>query len=221
MKRVFLFGDRKKRANYAAALEAYGMEAVISLNAAEGEDCHGLLLPGGADLDPLLYGQQNQGSRGIDPELDRAELALARQFVESGRPVLGICRGLQVLNVAFGGSLVQDLPTAAAHCWEEPEGDKCHRVSAPRGSFLHRLYGEDFSVNSAHHQGAGQLAQGFLSSARAEDGVIEGLEWPEKAVFAVQFHPERMTLNHRRQDTVDGGEIFRFFLGILEERGGI
>lgn len=221
MKNVFLFGDREKRVNYVEALEACGLRAVVSENMADAKDCGGLLLPGGADLDPALYGQENQGSRGIDPELDRVELALVRQFAAEGRPVLGICRGMQVINTAFGGSLIQDLPTAASHRWEEPEGDKCHPAAALEGSFLHRLYGGGFSVNSAHHQGVDRLAEGFTVSARAQDGVLEGMECPRRRIFAVQFHPERMTLGHRRGDTVDGLMVFQFFRQILEEREGI
>ncbi len=214
MKKIFIYGQSEHRANYIAALAACGLTPVVSWDQTLAQGCHGLLLPGGGDLDPALFGQENQGSRGVDPDLDRAELGLVAQF--SGRPILGICRGLQVLNVAFGGTLVQDLPTAAAHRWEESTGDKAHRVTAGEG-FLREIYGEEFFVNSAHHQGAGQVAKGFQVAALAGDGVVEALACPERRVFAVQWHPERMTLAHARPDTVDGLGVFRFFAGMLED----
>lgn len=216
MKRVFIYGDREKRQNYVLALEASGLQPVVSWDLSGADGCGGLLIPGGADMDPALYGAENQGSLGIDRALDEAELELARRFAQAGLPILGICRGMQVLNVAFGGSLIQDLPTAGTHRWEESTGDKRHMVSAPADSFLHGLYGGGFSVNSAHHQGVGQLAEGARIAAQAEDGVMEALEWPGRMIYAVQFHPERMTLAHRRPDTVDGAPIFRFFATLLE-----
>lgn len=212
MKHVFLFGEREKRANYVEALESCGALVTVSQDTAAAPDCQALLLPGGADMDPALYGAENQGSRGIDRQLDETELALCRAFAAQGKPILGICRGLQVLNVAFGGDLVQDLPTAASHCWLEDTGDQAHPVTAPEGSFLRLLYGEAFGVNSAHHQAAGRVAPCFTVAAQAADGVAEALAWPEKRIYAVQFHPERMTLRHRRPDTADGRALFQFFL---------
>lgn len=215
MKKVFLYGTSEKRQNYAAALSAYGAAPVVSLDLHEAASCQALLLPGGADMDPAFYNAPNLGSRGVDRALDEIEMGLAKEFAASGRPVLGICRGEQLLNVAFGGDLIQDLPTAAAHRWEESTGDKQHMAIAAPGSFLAGLYGERFSVNSAHHQGVGRVAPGFQIAARAEDGVIEALEWAEKRIYGVQWHPERMTLALSRPDTVDGGAVFRFFLNLL------
>lgn len=215
MKKMYIYGEREKRRNYVEALEAAGAEVIISLSPEDAGRCDGLLLPGGADIDPLVYGAKNLGSTGIDNFLDNIEISLVKQFYSSNRPILGICRGAQLLNVAFGGDLIQDLPTAAAHRWEESTGDKQHLVEAPEGSFLRELYGKQFSVNSAHHQGAGQVADGFQIAARAADGGIEALQWPERRIYAVQWHPERMTLRLRRKDTVDGIEVFRFFMGLV------
>lgn len=215
MKKIFLYGDREKRANYIAALEACGVQAVVSLSPQDSAGCGGLLLPGGADMEPAFYGAENTASRGIDRALDHTELALAHGFAASGKPILGICRGLQVLNVAFGGDLLQHLPAAGAHCWEESTGDKQHPITAPPESFLYRLYGARFPVNSAHHQGVGCVAPGFQIAARAEDGTIEALCCPERHIYAVQFHPERMALRLSRNDTVDGLPIFQFFMGLI------
>ncbi len=211
MKKVFICGRKEERANYAQALEHCGLQPVFSGFPADSENCSALLLPGGGDLDPALYRQENQGSRNVDRSLDEKELELVRSFCKKNKPVLGICRGMQVLNVAFGGDLVQELPTASAHCWEKETGDKRHRIQARPKSFLHKIYGNEFFVNSAHHQGIGQPAQGFQVAAWSNDGVVEGMEWTERKIFAVQWHPERMTLLHLREDMVDGMALFSFF----------
>lgn len=212
MKKIYIYGDREKRLNYVEALEDCGACAVVSNDPRDAEDCRALLLPGGADIDPSFYGAQNLGSLGIDRELDITELALIKTFADSGRPILGICRGMQVLNVAFGGTLIQDLPTASAHRWTEETGDQVHMVTAPSGSFLQELYGDTFSVNSAHHQGVDRIGDGFQIAARSMDGGIEALQWPEKRIYAVQWHPERLTLRHKRLDAVDGRPVFAFFI---------
>lgn len=212
MKPIFLYGDPEKLGNYFTALDACGAAWVCSKDLAKAEGCGSLLLPGGADMDPARYGQENAGSVGIDLARDEAELELTARFFRSGRPILGICRGAQVLNVAFGGTLIQDLPNAAEHQHNEATGDQVHQVTAPEGSFLHRLYGERFPVNSSHHQAVDVVAPGFQLAAQCADGVVEAIAWPEKRIYATQFHPERMMAAHRRPDTVDGEKIFRFFL---------
>lgn len=214
MKKIFVCGDRDVYRNYAEALSFCGAVGIFSENLQYAEDCDALLLPGGADIDPALYGAENLGSRGIDRERDQKELQLVRDFRKTERPILGICKGLQILNVAFGGSLIQDIPTADAHKWEETTGDKVHPVTASPGGFLFPLYGERFSVNSAHHQAAAEPAAGFAVAARADDGVIEAMELPSKRIYAVQWHPERMAFRNARKDTVDGSFLFEFFLSL-------
>lgn len=215
MKKVYAYATLEKQANYAEALSACGMEPVFSLDVKDAAGCDGLLLCGGGDIEPKWYGQEDRGSKNFEPLRDEMEIPLVRDFIEAGLPILGICRGLQVLNVALGGTLVQDLPTAATHAWEESTGDKQHMVEAAPGSFLEALYGERFPTNSAHHQGAGQIAPLLQIAAKAPDGVVEALCCPEKKIYAVQWHPERMMLARSREDTVDGTPIFQFFAGIL------
>lgn len=214
MKRIFIYGDREKCTNYREALEGCGADAVFSKELLSARDCNGLLLPGGADIDPALYGAENQGSKGIDRERDLAEIELIRIFSEANKPILGICKGLQILNVAFGGDLIQDIPTANTHKWEEATGDKVHSVQVEESSFLYSLYGKNFMVNSAHHQAVSSAAPGFFVGAKAADGVVESLENRERKIYAVQWHPERMAFRNLRQDTVDGQRIFAFFLAL-------
>ena len=172
----------------------------------------GLLLTGGGDVDPGRYGQENRGSLLIDLERDRTELALIRAYLDAGKPILGICRGCQVLNVALGGTLVQDLGENLNLFHRRLESDKVHPVRAQEDSLLHALYGPLFPVNSAHHQAVDVPGAGAVITARSESGVAEALTLPGKPVLGVQFHPERMTGAHLRADTVDGSSIFRWFV---------
>ncbi len=215
MKKVFIYGEEEQLANYAAAVRGVGGEPVFSKELADAAACDGLLLPGGGDVDPNRYGQENTASAGIDPQRDGDEIALIHIFLETGRPILGICRGMQVLNVSLGGTLVQDVPHTETHKWQEMTGDRVHAIAAEPDCFLRPLYGEKFAVNSAHHQAVDRPGDALKVTARTLDGTPEALEWPEKRLYAVQFHPERMAFAHRRTDTVDGQSIFEFFLGIL------
>ena len=126
--------------------------------------------------------------------------------------MLAVCRGHQVVNVWLGGGLVQDLPPALAPFHGGGEGDRVHPVRTAEGSLLRRLYGPVFAVNSAHHQGLGGLGRGLSAAAWSEGGVIESVEHARLPLISVQFHPERMTGELARPDTVDGGVIFPAFL---------
>lgn len=164
----------------------------------------GLVLPGGADVAPARYGQEPLPCLGeVDPDLDRVELELARWAVEADLPLLGICRGLQVLNVALGGTLYQDIATqrvgALAHRGAgRPRNELLHPVRLERGSRLAELLGAtEFAVNSLHHQAIDQLAGAARAVGWAPDGVIEAIELPDRRfAVAVQFHPEELWPEH-------------------------
>jgi putative glutamine amidotransferase len=165
-------------------------------------DVDGVLLTGGADVDPSLYGEVPHSSLvAAEPGRDAFELDLARSAIESDLPVLAICRGVQVLNVAAGGTLVQDipsaLPSALPHAVPEPLGEPCHEVTVRPDSRLSRVLGSRLDaacscrVNSRHHQAIAQVAEGFRVSAEASDGVIEAIEKPDaRFCLGVQWHPE-------------------------------
>ena len=175
----------------------------------------GLILCGGDDIAPALFGQADAGSEGIDPARDAAELALAKAFLAAGKPILGICRGLQVLNVALGGTLIQDLGPQRNLFHRQTPGnpeDKVHAVCAAEGSLLCRLYGSVFSTNSSHHQAVDQLGDDLRATAWSESGVVEALEHAHLPVWGVQFHPERMAYDYKRPDTADGSALFEHFL---------
>jgi putative glutamine amidotransferase len=156
----------------------------------------GLLLTGGPDVDPDYYGEQPiRGLGRITPERDRVELMLAKEFVSKGKPVFAICRGIQLLNVALGGSLYQDINSQLdplQHSQKAPRSHLSHRVNAESGTLLSRIAGTDtFKVNSFHHQALKDVAPGLRVAARAEDGIIEAVESEAHPfVLGVQWHPE-------------------------------
>ena len=200
--------------NYPEAVEAYGgVPLAAYLPEPEPDRCAGLILTGGEDVEPGLYGQENRACFGLDPERDRREFRLIEAYLQAGKPILGICRGHQVLNVFFGGSLNQHLPTAESHM-PTREGDRVHETRAEAGTFPALLYGEAFPVNSAHHQGIDRLAPELEAVQWAADGVIEACLHIRYPIYSVQWHPERMCLARARGDTVDGGILFRWFIGL-------
>ncbi len=203
-------------ANYLAAVEAAGGAGEARYLPAPDLSYDGLILVGGDDMDPALFGQGNTASRGIDRVRDEAELALLNVFCAAGRPVLAICRGHQVVNVWLGGDLIQNLSPELVLFHQREEGDQVHPVRAAEGSLLRRLYGPVFPVNSSHHQGLGRLGRGLRVTAWSEGGVMEAVEHESLPLISVQFHPERMTGALARPDTVDGGKIFRSFLELCE-----
>jgi putative glutamine amidotransferase len=159
----------------------------------------GLLLTGGADVDPSLYGEKPHAALGpVFRERDVFELALVEEALRRDLPVLAICRGHQVLNVATGGTLVQDIPSqvpgAGAHDPEVERWQACHEVQILPGTRLREILGtEKVAVNSFHHQSVKQLGRDLVLSASSPDGVVEGIEMPrasKRFVVGVQWHPE-------------------------------
>ena len=204
-------GDMPTKINYENAVLAAKGEAVFCRGEPESIDSFsGLLLCGGGDLDPARYGAQNCGSHGIDPSRDALEFELLDRFVQKKKPVFGVCRGHQLLNVYFGGTLIQDLPCARLH--SSRAGDLIHSVHAKPGSIVSRLYGREFLVNSAHHQGIDRLGNGLIATACWQETVIEACEHLSLPVFSVQWHPERLTGSMRIPNAKDGAKLFRYFV---------
>lgn len=203
--------------NYCAAVRGAGGEPQAGCCPAPDLRCDGLVLCGGGDLESTLYGQENRGSHPPDRERDRAEMALFRAFYGAGRPILGICRGMQLINVALGGTLIQDLPPEQKIFHISVQEDLVHPVFSPEGAALNGLYGPVFSVNSAHHQAVGQLGEGLRVTAWSAEGFPEAIAWDEQHIMAFQFHPERMSFANRRPDTVDAGALFRIFLEVCRQ----
>ena len=173
----------------------------------------GLVLTGGVDVDPQLYGESPIPNLGkVDPKRDHFEMEITRKALSIGKPILAICRGHQVLNVALGGTLYQDVPSqvegSIKHYAKTPLYYPSHSVEVKEGSRLHGMFGkEELGVNSFHHQAVKDLGEGLVARAWAPDGVIEAMELPGDAfVLGVQWHPERM---------IDG-EMLKIFQGFVQ-----
>lgn len=196
----------QKLPNYERAIRRAGAEPVVvdpatDLPADIIRTFDGLLLTGGGDVDPTLYGERTHPSvKAAESGRDAFELALCREASEADLPLLAICRGVQVLNVARGGSLVQDIPSqvvhAAEHAVSDPPDALAHNVDLTPGSRLQQLLGDTGSceVNSRHHQSIKALGRGLIVTATAVDGVIEAVEDPSLSFcLGVQWHPENFT----------------------------
>jgi putative glutamine amidotransferase len=176
----------RKRGSYRRGLAAAGIEPVENVRSLTGLD--GLLLAGGTDVDPALYGEPAAPeTEEPDRERDSLERALVAEALERDLPVFGICRGIQLLNVALGGTLEQHIEDH-----KRPKVREVHPVRIEPGSLLARILGAgDYMVNSRHHQCAGRIAAALRVSATAPGGVVEAVELPGKRfVLAVQWHPE-------------------------------
>ena len=203
-------GTEWKHENYVKWIKADEDIEVIRLDAElanlhEMQECDGLVLSGGVDIDPELYDGEVSYAKapvgGWQTERDLFEQATLQLAWEIGLPVLGVCRGLQLINVTLNGTLIQDLGVSGDEVHEGVGGvDKEHGLSLLPDCFLRVIAGKDRGVvNSAHHQAIDQLGEGLKVNCRAEDGTIEGIEWAEPAgrpfLLAVQWHPERMYVN--------------------------
>lgn len=216
MKPKILLSALNKKENYINAVnncggiaEAQYCPEVIST------EYDGLILCGGSDIDPKYYNEEIDGSVNIDAMRDSSEFALIKAFVEKGKPIMGICRGLQVLNVYFGGSLYQDISNSSVHC-SFSDYDLVHNVEAVDDSFLYDMYGAEFSVNSFHHQAIKEVGEGFQVIASAGK-TVEAIMHKDLPIIAFQWHPERMCFDSKRDDTVDGSEIFRYFVDLCND----
>lgn len=158
------------------------------------ERLDGLIIAGGEDVDPRRYGQvPGPHTPIVDPQRDEVELAMLESAIARGIPVLGVCRGQQLINVAYGGTLIQHLEPGAGESHmgtPYPRSHRVHEVSLSPGTVAHTLYGSSAQVNTFHHQAVDRLGDGLVVSGRAPDGIIEAIEVPGAPIIAVQWHPE-------------------------------
>ena len=196
-------------------LNTVAMEAFV-------DKCDGLVFQGGSDISPQSYGEspiENNRWPG-DPERDKYELALMKMAIERDKPVLGICRGFQLINVYFGGTLYQDISTQREGSILHRDADRydqlAHSISFTKGGLFEKLHnGEARTVNSVHHQGIKQLGDNLTVQACCEeDGVTEAFTWnmcEEGKVVGVQWHPEFFK-NYAGSNLIDGEAVYDYFL---------
>lgn len=195
-----------QRVTYAQAVWAAGGEAVLlPCNPDKGnckqvvEMLDGLLAPGGHDIDPQIFDEERIESCGAFTRYeDEYDMELIKEAVKQGKPVLAICRGMQVVNALYGGTLYQDIPTQYSeeivHSRIEKNVERFHTVTIEKDSHLAKILGEikDVVVNTSHHQAVKDVAKGFQVTAKAPDGIIEAMENEDASILCVQWHPERL-----------------------------
>jgi putative glutamine amidotransferase len=207
MKPIIGITRNRRPADYEQAIRTAGGEPRIldwnHTSASEALDgVHGLMLTGGGDVHPSHYGRAMSSQIELaEPGRDEFEIALSREALQRDLPILAICRGLQVLNVAAGGTLLQHVPDTVgdgiAHSIDEPKNAIAHPINVKSGSTLARVLGphvaavETCAVNSRHHQAVDTVAPGFTVSATAPDGIVEALERADRRFcVGVEWHPE-------------------------------
>lgn len=213
MKKILIAGQQENVTNYVDVLNYLGIDPVVSLHPESVYSYDALILPGGGDICPSYFDQPVIDTRKPDPELDRLQLHILYQFLHTHKPILGICKGMQLLNVFFGGDLRQHLEEEDTHQWDQK--DRWHPTTVKPFSILAKLYGNDFSVNSAHHQSIGNVGQDLHVIQHAEDGIPEAISHEFHPLLGVQWHPERMCLGHKRSGTVSGTAVFEWLLDPL------
>lgn len=217
MKKVKLLLSGKPRIEYYVdAAERLGAEVVAEYLPAIDTQYDGLILCGGCDVAPKYYNEEINGSTDIDIDRDENEFALLKAYIDAGKPVFGICRGFQLINIYFGGTLYQDIKEANLHR-RINEVDSVHSITADEDSIVGRLYGRNVSVNSAHHQALKDLGEGLKATAYWQDKYIEAIEHTKLPIFGVQWHPERTCFSMARNDTCDGSKLFEYFIKLCEE----
>ena len=216
--RILIGGKKDFTGNYVRALEALGAKTVVWLPESVRDSLpgpfHGLLLPGGGDIHPSFFGQIDQGSLSVDARLDVQQFSLFHAFFQAGRPILGICKGMQLINVALGGTLIQDLkePARTIHAYDR--ADRIHPTAILPGTFLHSLYGNSLITNSAHHQAVDCLGRDLLPAQYGSEHVLVGLYHKTSPVLGVQWLPERMCGAKKNPEAGDGSQVLRYFLSL-------
>ncbi len=209
--KIAIAGKKTETENYVRYAASIGAEALVTLNPGEIASCDALILPGGGDITPAFFGEKNHGSRNIDTELDILQLQALEQCIRAKKPVLGICKGMQIINVALGGTVVQNLPTARLHKYDG--GDRHHAAVIEKGSWLYSLYGKEMTVNSAHHQAVGRPGTGLRVIQRCpQDACPEAVAHESLPILGVQWHPERISPT---QAGFSGAPVLAYFASLI------
>lgn len=217
--KIAIGGPVETSENYCQALFLLGALPLVTLDSRSplAASCDGLILPGGGDIDPFYFRQKPLGSRQPDRRLDQKQFLMLHLFLKQKKPILGICKGMQLINVYFGGTIIQHLDNADRHTWHD--WDQVHLTLCRENSILSQIYGPSFFTNSAHHQAIGACGKGLEIIQWSEDGIPEALCHKERKrhILGVQWHPERMCFSHKRPDCADGSLLLSYFLDLCRE----
>lgn len=216
-------GEKKSKIEntYIRAIEASGGAAILLPYTANPESidrfidlCDGFIFAGGADIEPARYGEEKHPRCGeTTPYRDEVEFLAFEKIMKTEKPIMGICRGSQLINVALGGTLYQDIPseikTDLTHKQEHPHSEPAHEANVVSGSLLHSLIGKSrIHINSLHHQAIKELGDGLSPMAVADDGIIEAIvRTGKRLVWGFQWHPEKTFDNSE-----DSKAIFKKFI---------
>lgn len=209
--KIGIVGRNKDTQTYEKYLEILQIPYITSLSMGELGSCNGLIFPGGGDITPQLFQQSNHGSQNIDTELDLLQLRIFDLAYRSSLPILGICKGMQLINVGLGGTLNQHISTADIHT--SSTQDLYHITYVAEDSFLNQIYSTEFVVNSRHHQSVNQLGQELIPIQWCPtDCCIEALMHTTLPILGVQWHPERLESDF---STISGAPLFQYFLSFV------
>ena len=213
--------------NYIRAIEEFGGIPLIlypGISEDAYTDINGLLLTGGTDIDPSYYGEEAHETTDIEADRDRLELPLCERAIKEDLPVFGICRGIQIMNVARMSSLYQDIPSQftdhLTHKIVENMDDAWHDIKIQPGSLLNQITGDHVvEVNSRHHQALKVIGEGFTVAAQSKDGIIEAIEDGSKQfMLGVQYHPERMFKEPSSKELKEhAARLFEAFIAAASE----
>lgn len=211
--KIAILGETSQTVRYRQWLLSASQEPIVTQTPEDILTCDGLLLPGGGDITPAFFGEQVKGSRNIDTRLDILQLDALEHALQKSIPILGICKGMQIINVAFGGNIIQHIPTASTH--EYQSGDQYHQTTIAPHTILYSLYGSSACVNSAHHQAIHYSGQNLVPIQWCcTDHCVEAIAHETLPILGVQWHPERLDAS---KTSLSGLPLLRHFLRLCAE----